>query len=131
MTISFSNVSESARASKVYIELAGKKRSLASLFIPPIGGIVGTYNPAKTSIVNYTPVKVLSADEVGGLCGFGSHIHRQALRFPASVYLQGGGVYMFPIPEAAGTAATANITFTGTASSNGTFHFSVGGVPVK
>lgn len=129
--ISFDNVSPSARASHAYIELAGKKRSLASFFIPPIGGVVGTYDPAKSSTVDYAPVKVTSANEVGGLFGFGSHIHRQALRFPASVYLQGGGVYAFPIPEAAGTAATANITFTTTATSNGTFFFSVGGVPIE
>ena len=133
MAIQFGNVPQSYRASKIFIELAGVKRSLASLFIPPTGGLIGQYDPAKTSVVDYEPVRVLSSDDVGSKFGFGSHIHRQALRLPAAVYLQGGGIYAFPIPEAgAGTAATANITFTGTAATSaGTFFFSFGGELVQ
>lgn len=133
MAISFNDVPQAYRASKIFIELAGVKRSLASLFIPPTGGLIGQYDPAKTSVVDYEPVRVLSADDVGNKFGFGSHIHRQALRLPAAVYLQGGGIYAFPVPEAtAGTAATANITFTGTAATSaGTFFFSIGGEKVQ
>ncbi len=131
MPIQFNNVSQSVRASHVYIELAGVKRSLASLFIPPIGGLVGQYDPLKTSVVDYEPVRVLSSDDVGNKFGFGSHIHRQAVKLPPSVYLQGGGIYAFPIPEEAGTAATANITIVGTATSAGTIFFSLGGVKVQ
>jgi len=129
MSISFNNVSQSVRASKTFIELAGVKRSLGSLFIPPIGGIIGQYDPLKTATVDYEPVKVLSSDDVGNKFGFGSHIHRQALRLPASVFLQGGGVYAFPVPEDGGaTAADMTITFTGTtATSAGTFYFLIGG----
>ena len=128
MSITFNNVSDSVRASKTFIELAGVKRSLASLFIKPCGVIIGMYDPAKTSTVDYVPVKVLSSDDVGNLAGFGSHAHRQALRFPASTFLQGNGVYWIPVPEApAGTAASETVTFTGTASSAGTLFFSIGG----
>ncbi len=128
MTIPFNSVSASVRASKNFIELAGVRRSLAGLFIPPIGGLVGMYDPLKTATVDYTPIKVLSSDDVGDKFGFGSHIHRQALRFPAGVFLQGGGVYAFPVPEAGGgTAADETITITGAATSNGTLYFGIGG----
>jgi len=132
MAIAFNNVSQNVRASKNFIELAGVKRSLASLFIPPTGGLIGQYDPAKTSVVSYEPVRVFSSDDVGDKFGFGSHIHRQSLRLPAAVYLQGGGIYAFPVPEASGTKATANITFTGTAATSaGTLFFSFGGVQIQ
>jgi phage tail sheath gpL-like len=130
MAISFNDVPTNARASQTYIELAGEKKSLASLFIPPTGGLIGQYDPSKTAIVDYTPVKVVSADDVGSKCGFGSHIHRMALAMEKKtpgVFNQGGGVYMFPVPEAAGTAATDTITVTGTATGAGTLYFLIAG----
>lgn len=132
MPISFDNVPDSWRASQVFIELAGVPRSLGSLFIPPTGGLIGMYDPLKVATVDYVPVKVTSADIVGNLAGFGSHAHRQALRIPSSVYLQGGGVYWFPVPEeAGGTAAFDTITITGAATSAGTLFFLIGGELVK
>jgi phage tail sheath gpL-like len=131
MAINFNNVPQAARASNIYIEMAGERRSLAGLYIPPTVGLVGQYDPLKTATVDYEPVKVTSKDEVGSLFGFGSHIHRQALRMPNSVFLQGGGVYAFPIPEAAGTAATADVTFVGDATSSGTLFFLIGGELVQ
>lgn len=127
MTIPFDSVSASVRASKTFIELAGVRSSLAGLFIPPIGGLIGMYDPLKTATVDYEPIQVLSSDDVGSKFGFGSHIHRQSLRFPSGVFLQGGGVYAFPVPEAAGTAADETVTFTGAATSNGTLFFGIGG----
>jgi phage tail sheath gpL-like len=128
MAISFNDVGPNVRASKNFIELAGVKKSFADLFIPPTGGLIGQYDVSKTATVDYEPVKVVSADDVGSKFGFGSHIHRQALRIPPGVFLQGGGIYAFPLPEAAGTAATDTITFTGTsATSAGTFYFLIAG----
>lgn len=128
MTISFSLISPSVRASKTFIELAGVRRSLAGLFIPPTMGLIGQYDPAKTATVDYEPVKVLSADNVGNLAGFGSHAHRIALGLPPAVFLQGGGVYWFPVPAASGTVADIDLTVTGTASSGGTLFIQIGGV---
>ena len=126
--IPFENVSQSVRASNIFIELAGIRKSLAGLFIPPIGAIVGMYDPAKTSVVDYEPVKVISPDDGASKFGFGSHIHRQLLRLPSGVFDQGGGVYCFPIPEeAGGTAADETITITGAATSAGTLFFSIAG----
>lgn len=131
MTISFNNISPSVRASKNFIEMAGVKKSLSSLFIPPTGLIVGMYDEAKTATVDYVPVKVNSADHVALLAGFGSHAHRQALKFPPAVFLQGGGVYWLPIPQETGTPATANVTFTGDATSSGTFAFLIAGERIE
>lgn len=131
MPISFNSVPQASRASKIFIELAGVKKSLASLFIPPTGGLIGMYDPLKVATVDYLPVKVVSSDDVGNKFGFGSHIHRQALRFPPAVFLQGGGVYAFPVPEAAGTAGTDTITITGTATAAGTLFFLIGGELVQ
>lgn len=128
MAIAFNNVPQSYRASKIFIELAGVKRSLASLFIPPTGGLIGMYDPVKTSVVDYEPVRVTSSDDVGEKFGFGSHIHRQARKLPPSVYAQGGGIWAFPVPEeSAGAKAAMNVTFTGGATSAGTFFLSVAG----
>jgi len=130
--MSFNQVSDSVRASNTFIELQGVRRSYASLFIPPHVGLIGQYDVSKTGIVDYAARKVTSRNEVGELYGFGSHIHRQALKIPDSVFLSGGGVTAFPLPEAgAGTAATTNITFTGTATSAGTLYFRIGGVDVQ
>ena len=124
-------VSQSVRASQTYIELAGVPRTVGSVFIPPCGGLIGQYDPAKTTVVDYTPVRVLSSDDVGNRAGFGSHSHRMALKIPAAVYLQGLGVYWFPVPEAAGTVADETITITGTATSGGTQYYSIGGYLIQ
>ena len=131
MAISFNDVPSTARASQNFIELAGVKRSLADLFIPPTGGLIGQYDVSKTATVDYLPVKVVSADDVGSKFGFGSQIHRMALAMEnktPGVFLQGGGIYCFPLPEdGGGTAATDTVTFTGTATSAGTLYFLIGG----
>ena len=128
MTISFDDFSQSNVASNVVVELAGVKRSLADLFIPPTGMLIGQYDVSKTATVDYEPVKVVSADDVGSKFGFGSQIHRMALRMPPAVFLQGGGIYAFPLPEeSGGTAASDTVTFSGTATSAGTLYFLIGG----
>jgi phage tail sheath gpL-like len=131
MSISFNNVPTSYRASKNFIELAGVKKSLSSLFIPPTALIIGMYDPAKTTTVNYVPVRIISSEDMATKAGFGSHAHRQALRLPDSVFLQGGGVWWVPIPEASGVKASETITIAGPATSSGSLYFSIGGELVK
>lgn len=131
-SIYFNSVSPNNRASNLFIELAGVSQSLSSFFIPPTVGLVGQYDSGKTGVVDYEPVRVVSRDDVGSKFGYGSHIHRQALKFPESVFLSGGGVWAFPVPEeSGGTAATLDITFVGTATSAGTYYFLIGGEPVR
>jgi phage tail sheath gpL-like len=131
MAISFKNVPNTARASNTYIEFAGERRSFASLFIKPTIGLIGQYDPAKT-LTDYEPIFVTSAEEVGLIAGYGSHAHRQALAFEPSVFLSGGGVYFFPVPDdGAAVAATETIIFTNDATSGGTFSTEIGGVLVQ
>ena len=126
--INFALVPPSVRGSNIFIELAGIRRSLAGLLIPPTVGIIGLYDPAKTATVDYEPVRVTSAEKVGELAGFGSHSHRQALKMPDSVFNSGGGCYWFPVPDPGGAAAASEtITATGNATSGGTLYFSIGG----
>ena len=122
------SITESSRASTLAISFQGVQRSLGSFFIPPIGLILGQYDPAKTGTVDYTPVRVFSSDDVGSKFGFGSHAHRQAMKLPSAVFLQGGGIYIAPLPEAeSAVVADETVTFTGTATSSGTLYFSIGG----
>jgi len=128
MTITFKDVPANARASKNFVELAGTKRSLGSLFIPATGGVIGQYDPAKTSVVDYARVKMQNSDDFGSQFGFGSHIHRMSLNLPDAVFLQGGGIYAFPVPEAGGaTAADQDITIVGTVTKAGTLFIDIGG----
>jgi len=134
MAISFTQISPNDRASSLKIEFEGRRRSFAGFYIPPTIGILGQYNAGKTP-TDYAPVKVINAEKVGELAGFGSHAHRMALAIAAKnsgVFQQGGGVYWFPIPDASGAvAATQTITVTGTATKAGTLYFSIGGVLVS
>ncbi|PKL40751.1 MAG: hypothetical protein CVV44_03855 [Spirochaetae bacterium HGW-Spirochaetae-1] len=131
MTINFNEVAQSVRASNLFIEMAGQRRSFAGLFISPKVGLIGCYDPAKTAVVDYEPVKVSSKEKVGELFGFGSHIHRQALAMPDAVF-DSCEVYAFPVPDnASAVDATETITFTGASTSAGTLYFSIGGVLVS
>jgi phage tail sheath gpL-like len=131
MAITFNSVSPSSRASQTFIELAGVRQSFASLFIPPHVGLIGQYENGK-SITDYVGQKVVSKNDVGNRYGWGSQIHRQALKLPDSVFSSGGGVTAFPIPEeSGGTAASKVLTFTGTSTSAGTYFFRVGGEDVQ
>jgi phage tail sheath gpL-like len=129
MGITFNSISPNARASATFIELAGVKRSFASLFIKPCVGIIGQYDSAKTGVVPYAGVKVSSAEHAGEIFGYGSHLHRQALAMPAAVFNSGNGAYCFPVPDPEeAESASETITIVGTAIDAGTLYFRIGGV---
>ncbi len=129
MSISFETVDPNARASQIFIELRGVRRSVAGSLLPPIGIFPGQYDQSLIAgITDFTPVQVFTADEVGDLAGFGFEAHRQAL------WLFGllGGFYdnmwWVPIPEpAAAVVATGTIIFATNTGSSGTYFFSIGG----
>ena len=133
--ITFNTVDPGARASQIFIELNGVKRTVGGSNLPPIGLIPGQYDQALIAgITDYVPVQVFSADEVGEKAGFGSEAHRQSLW----VFGILGGFYdnmwWVPIPEpGTPTAATGTIIFATDATSGGTYFFSIGGdvVPVN
>ncbi len=127
--ISFSNISASVRASNVFVELEGVKRTVGGDYMPPIGLIFGQYDQTKTGVVDNIPVQVTTADQVGDLSGFGSEAHRQAIWIFGIL----GGFYdnMWWVPIAepgSAVAGTGTIVFGGgPATSSGTFKISIGG----
>lgn len=127
--INFELIDPNVRASQVFIELQGQRRTVGGDLIPQIGLIPGQYDQSLAGgITDYVPVQVFSADEVAEKAGFGSEAHRQALWVFGAL----GGFYdnmwWVPIPEPGGAVkANEDIVFTSNATSSGTFFFSIGG----
>jgi len=88
--------------------------------------IIGSYDPAKTGVVDETPVQVLSPEHAGDLFGFGFMTHRLAVQAAAG----GQGIPTWIQPQSeVGTAAAGEIDFTGsTGVLAGTLHMYLGGV---
>lgn len=106
-------------------------------FVPSAGvlqraiGIVATYNPAITSVVNEVPVLVLSAEDAGDKFGFGYMAHRLAM----SVFKSARGIptYVIPQAEVAGAKSVGSKTYTVSTLVGGTYHLYIAGdyVPVN
>jgi len=121
-------IDPNSRASQVAVEIAGIKRGVGSNFLPPTGLILGQYDQTKIGIVDYTPIQFTSADDVGSKFGFGSEIHRQALWVLGIMGGFSDKMWFSPIPEpGAAVVATGDIVFAVSASSSGTYYFSIGG----
>jgi phage tail sheath gpL-like len=72
--------------------------------------IIGTYDPLKTSVVDEVPVQVFSAADAGDKFGFGSMVHRLAIK----AFAGGRGIPTYVQPQSeVGTEATGSIDFTG------------------
>ena len=129
MSVNFNAVDPNARASQIFIELQGVRRSVSGSVLPPTGLIVGQYNQAKIAgITDFIPVQVTSADEMASLAGFGSEAHRQALWIFGLLGGFSSQVWWSPIPEpAAAVVATGTIIFATNTTSSGTYYFSIGG----
>lgn len=128
MAISFNLFPSSWRASKVAIELAGKKRSVSGDYIPEKILIVGQYLQSKTGVVVGTPVKATTLGEIGDAVGYGCEIYRQAKWILDALGGFSDNLWYCPVAEPSGAAAgTITVTFTGDATSNGTHYLSLGG----
>lgn len=94
--------------------------------------IIGSYDPAKTLVVDEVPVQVLSSDDAGDQFGFGFMVHRLSEKVFAGG--QGIPVYIQPQSEDGGAvAATGDVDFNGASGIlAGTLHMYIGGdyVPV-
>ena len=92
MSINFDSISPAVRASQVFIESQGVRRSVSGDVLQPITLIVGQYDQAKiASITDYVPVQVLSAEHAGDLFEFGFMVHRLAQK----VFAGGQGIPVF------------------------------------
>lgn len=90
--------------------------------------IIGTYDPAKTGVVDEVPVLITSPEDAGDKFGFGFMIHRLAV----PVNLGSGGVetWVQPQAEAAGAQSAGDITFTATGVVAGTVYLYIAGIAV-
>jgi phage tail sheath gpL-like len=91
--------------------------------------IVGTYLASITGITDEVPVQITGEADAGSRYGFGSMIHRLAVR----TFSGGNGVptWVTPQAEAGGAvAASGTVTFSGTSIGAGTLAFYVAGLRV-
>ena len=126
--IDFQVINPNVRASQVFVEMRGQRRTVGGTLLPPIGLIPGQYDQSLIAgITDYVPVQVFTADEVGVKAGFGSEAHRQAMWIFGAL----GGFYdnmwWVPIPAAAGVKASGTVIFATNTSSSGSYFISIGG----
>lgn len=88
--------------------------------------IVGSYDPAKLDIVDNVPERFLSAGSVAAKYGFGSMLHRLAIK--AFLGSKGIETWVIPQPEAGGAAAaTGKLGLVGAATADGVLALYIGG----
>jgi phage tail sheath gpL-like len=90
-------------------------------------GIIGTYDPLKTTIVDEVPALALNAADVGDRYGFGFQLHALA----KEVFKGAPGAEVYVIPQAeVGTQAAGDVTFTASTVEAGTVPMYLGNEPV-
>lgn len=91
--------------------------------------IVGTYDPAITSLVDNELIRVLSPEDVGARTGFGFMLQRLA----KGAFAGNGGLptYISPQAEVAGDQSTGSIVFTASSASARTIYLYVAGLQVQ
>lgn len=94
--------------------------------LPRKVGIIGTYDPLKTLVVDEVPVLITSPEDAGDKFGFGFMIHRLAVQVYASGW--GGPVYVIPQTETSAQSA-GDITFTASGLIAGTVYMYIAGIP--
>lgn len=93
--------------------------------------VIGSYDPAKTLVVDDTPARVLSPEDAGDQFGFGFMLHRLVTQ----TFLGGAGVETWVVPqaEAGGAAAsTGELDFVGSSGVlAGTIRLYIAGITVQ
>lgn len=133
MPISFETIPTNARASGLFVEVQQAITGISNAnFIPQQISLVGQYDPAKTTVVDYVPKKIESADQAASLYGFGSMLHLETIKVFAGILTSGIPVYAHPVPDdGAAVASDGTITATGAATSAGTLFFYIANQQVQ
>lgn len=107
-------LNETSLAAAVGASVRNVQFASEALNLPRKVAIIGTFDPAKTTITPNVPQLILSPEDAGARYGFGSMIHRLALQaFRGSMGVE---TWVQPQAEAAGAAAAGgSIDFTGSA----------------
>ena len=95
--------------------------------LPRKVGIIGTYDPAKTLVVDEVPFLITSPEDAGDKTGFGFMIHRLAVQVYKSGW--GGPVYVIPQSELSAQSA-GDVTFVASGLIAGTIYMYIAGIPV-
>ena len=111
---------------------AGKFSSIKNVVHTPTAevlprriGIIASYDPLKTSVVDEVEVLVTSPEDVAAQFGDGFMAHRLAI--PAFKGSGGLPTYIIPQAEPAGAQAAGEVTFTASTPEAGTVHMYVAG----
>lgn len=117
-------------ASRAFAVGAGVKNVVfqpSADILPRKVGIIGTYDPLKTLVVDEVPVLIISPEDAGDKFGFGFMIHRLAVQ----VYKSGWSGPTYVIPQAEISAQSAgDITFTASGLIAGTVYLYIAGILV-
>jgi phage tail sheath gpL-like len=109
MAINPNSVAAAAAAGVKNVQFAVEAQN-----VPRKNLIIGTFDPLKVAVVPNVPVQIFSPEDAGDKFGFGSMIHRLAVK--AFKGNQGLETWVVPQSEAGGAvAATGDIDFTGSA----------------
>jgi phage tail sheath gpL-like len=117
-------------ASRAFAVGAGAKNVVfqpSADILPRKVGIIGTYDPLKTLVVDEVPVLVTSPEDAGDKFGFGFMLHRLAVQ----VYKSGWGGPVYAIPQTGiTTQSSGTITFTASGVIAGTVYLYIAGILV-
>lgn len=118
-------ISDSTLAGAVGLKFYNKQFVPTSEILEQVIAVVGTYNPAKTEVVDEVPIPIYNEADAGNRFDFGWPLHRLI----KAVFEENGGCAVYAIPQTeVGTAATGSITFSGTATAAGTIYIREAGV---
>lgn len=130
MSVTFDFVPANAAAPGVFVEQKAVRGGLGGLVIPQKILLIGQYNTGKTPEDNVPKLLTGGAAQAADLYGLGSMLHIMAMAAD-----KGRGIvplYALPVPDDAGaSAATGQITVTGTATGSGTISLYIAGKLVR
>lgn len=128
MAIPFNFFAPYRRASTRVVEQVGRKRSQGGNYIPEKVLIVGQYDQAKTDVEEYEVFRGYTAEDFANQFGYGSEIHRQAIRILEPLGGFSENLYAVAVEEPDDAdAANGTVTFTDVAASSGTWYIDVAG----
>jgi len=128
MAIPFNYFPQFRRASARVVEQTGRKRTQGGAYIPEKVLIVGQYDQAKTAVVEYDTFRGFTAEDFANQFGYGSEIHRQAIKILEPLGGYSDNLYAMAVEEpAAAVAASGTVTFTDSSASAGTWYIEVAG----
>ena len=122
-------LSASSQAAGVGASVTNTQFAAAAEVLARKNLVIGTYDPAITTIADDVAALVTSPEDAGATYGWGFMLHRLVA---ASMEGSGGGeTWVIPQAEAAGAQASGTITFSGAPTANGTVYLYIAGVLVQ